>query len=393
MISNISSEPVYDAALHDSMYASDGDSDASALPPLPTPLGNPLSSAPWRLVDDEPAQLSDDNLGSHSRASTPGSLDARSADDFNPGGIFDTPAPTPVQSDNEEAMEDLPQIDHDPLFETSEALFDTLVESGSDDLVSEGGPPPAFDEDPLIRNAYVSAYLLASCHGSTQEAVKAHLDALYESFVGFQRRTGIELRGLENMARTLQTAERRLRIDPNEYILYYFLCTVCWARHHPSALYELGAATCATPGCSGTLYSMKKLTDGHLKRTPLKVLPTAPIIPMIQLFLLRPGKYQEFQHWRIPGLDDMGEAAPLDAPHDPLNAYENIHCTMGDITDAWGWRAVAWGLERRKVSTAVSSWGVEDVLVEEKRQRFVSLPCGLLFSINLDWYVASSFLP
>ena len=65
---------------------------------------------------------------------------------------------------------------------------------------------------------------------------------------------------------------------------------------------------------------------------------------------------------------------------------------MGDITDGWGWRAVSWGLERRKVSSAVSRWGVEDVLVEEKVQRFVSLPCGLLFSVNIDWYACLIFV-
>ena len=194
------------------------------------------------------------------------------------------------------------------------------------------------------------------------------------------------------MARTLQTAERRLRIDPNQFIVYYFLCSTCWARHHPSALYDLNSASCTIPGCMGQLYSVKELTDGQIKRTPLRVVPTAPITAMIQLFLLRPGKYEEFQHWRIPGLDDVSHVAPLHEPADPLDAYEDVHWVMGDITDGWGWRAVSWGLERRKVSSVVSRWGVEDVLVEEKVQRFISLPCGLLFSVNIDWYACLIFV-
>ncbi|ETW85333.1 hypothetical protein HETIRDRAFT_310866, partial [Heterobasidion irregulare TC 32-1] len=48
--------------------------------------------------------------------------------------------------------------------------------------------------------------------------------------------------------------------------------------------------------------------------------------------------------------------------------------------------AVSWGLERQQASSAVSTWGIENVLVEEKQQQFVSLPCGLLFSININWF-------
>ncbi|ETW78268.1 hypothetical protein HETIRDRAFT_120128 [Heterobasidion irregulare TC 32-1] len=105
---------------------------------------------------------------------------------------------------------------------------------------------------------------------------------------------------------------------------------------------------------------------------PHKVLPTVPIKPMLQQFLLRPSKYQEFQHWRRPGADDAGKAEPINQLAEPLNAYENLPEVLGDISD--GWRC------------AVSTWGVEDVLVEEKWQRFISLPCGLLFSINIDWF-------
>ena len=376
------------------MYVSDDASNTSA--PLPllvtTSRGPTLLSSHGRHDDDDDdddddaAHNSDDkSLGTLSRSSSV--LGDHTADDFNPDGVFDTPRDTPPESDNEEGMEDWLDIDKDPLFETSELLFDNISESGSGALEPDSSLPPALDEDPLIRNACVTAYLFAACHGSTQETIKALLDCLHESFTAMERENGKEMRGLSMMARTLQTAERRLRIDPNQYIVYYFLCNVCWALHHPSSLDDLDSPSCTTPGCTGQVYTLKELTDGRHKRTPLRVLPTAPIIPMIQRFLLRPGKYEEFQHWRVPGLDNVGDVAPLHEPADPLDAYDNVHWIMGDITDGWGWRAVSWGLERRKVSSAVSPWGVEDVLVEEKRQRFVSLPCGLLLSINIDWYV------
>ena len=307
--------------------------------------------------------------------------------DFNPDGLYDDPGQTPPPSDDEDLLEDIQDIEKDPLFQTQEELFDdSASDPGSVDL-DDTPLPPAFDEDPAIRNAYITAYLLAACQKSTQETIKTYLDSIYESLASLRRRKGIQIRGLDTMARTLLTAERRLRIDPNQYIVYYFLCNVCWVPHEPTTLYELNSPSCSRPECSGLLYNVKVLTGGKCKRTPLRVLPTAPIIPILQRFLLRPGKYQEFQHWRLSGIDEAREVPPMEAPEDPLDAYDNVYWVLGDITDGWGWRAVAWGLERRKVSSAVSQWGVDDVLVEEKRQRFVSLPCGLLFSINIDWYV------
>ncbi|ETW82454.1 hypothetical protein HETIRDRAFT_426132 [Heterobasidion irregulare TC 32-1] len=270
----------------DSIYASDDASDVSAVPPLQaTAMSDPLLSS--ALSDDHSGlRLDDSRLESLSRASSLLGDILTEELDFNPDGIFDTLGPTPPNTDDEDTMEDLPQLNQDPLFQGSDALFERILDSGSDDLAPDASIPPAFDEDPVIRNAYITAYLLSACHGYTQEGIKAYLDSMHESFTALQRK----------------------------------------------------------------------------------------------------GKYEEFQHWRLPGLDDVGEVPPLNEPRDPLDAFNNVNWVMGDITNGWGWRAVSWGWERRKVSSAVSLWGVEDVLVEEKQQRFVSLPCGLLFSINIDWF-------
>lgn len=369
----------------ESIYALDPDTDtgAEARPLSASTSGHTYDNDVPPLHDDN-ATFSDDNdsLGYMSRSGSPTNVVPPPRSDLNPDGLFDSPGHTPPDSDEDEPLADL---EAHPLYQTREALFDAIFDPGPNPIEDDCALSPAFDEDPVIRNAYITAYLLAACHGSTQEAIKSYLDSMQESCAAFQRRTGVEVRGLKNMARTLLTAERRLRIDPNQYIVYYFLCDVCWARHEPTELHELDGPSCKRPDCSGQLYSVKVLTDGQLKRSPLRVLPTAPIKPMIQRFLLRPGKYDEFQHWRIPGIDEVGEVPPLHAPADPLDAYHDPHWVLGDITDGWGWRAVACGLERRKVRSAVSQWGVEDVLVEEKQQRFVSLPCGLLLSINIDW--------
>lgn len=42
---------------------------------------------------------------------------------------------------------------------------------------------------------------------------------MYETFISCRRRMGVELRGLDTMARTLLSAEQRLRIDFNRYFV------------------------------------------------------------------------------------------------------------------------------------------------------------------------------
>jgi hypothetical protein len=54
---------------------------------------------------------------------------------------------------------------------------------------------------------------------------------------------------------------------------------------------------------------------------------------------------------------------------------------MTDIYDGWGWRAIQAGLERRRGGP----WTVQDIWVTELDQRFVSLPCGLVWQMNIDW--------
>ena len=78
-------------------------------------------------------------------------LGDRTADDFNPDGVFDSLRDTPLESDNEESLEDWLDINKDPLFETSDVLFNDTPESGPGALKSDSPLPPALDEDLLIR--------------------------------------------------------------------------------------------------------------------------------------------------------------------------------------------------------------------------------------------------
>lgn len=65
-----------------------------------------------------------------------------------------------------------------------------------------------------------------------------------------------------------------------------------------------------------------------------------------------------------------------------FDAYDDPDKLLHDVADAWGWRAIQAGLERRRNGC----WEVSDVRVLEKAQQFVALPNGLVLQMNIDWY-------
>ncbi|KAI0043272.1 hypothetical protein FA95DRAFT_1609534 [Auriscalpium vulgare] len=131
-------------------------------------------------------------------------------------GVPFSRAASPIWDDDDNDEEDDdgdPDVEADPLFQTREDLFEGNIPLPDDAGPDDDDLPPAFSEDPRIRKAYYTAYLQATFHRATHEAVKLGLDSAYESLLSLQCQTGIEIEGLDKMARTLRTVERRLRIN------------------------------------------------------------------------------------------------------------------------------------------------------------------------------------
>ena len=55
---------------------------------------------------------------------------------------------------------------------------------------------------------------------------------------------------------------------------------------------------------------------------------------------------------------------------------------MHDIHNGYGWHMIQAGLKWQKGG----KWEMEDVDVKNLNQRFILLPCGLVWQINIDWY-------
>ncbi|KAJ3002591.1 hypothetical protein NUW54_g5766 [Trametes sanguinea] len=335
----------------------------------------------------------DDDLGSSVGGSLYGDnviLEPSQGDwdaDMGPGSDSEsyTGYPTPrahsPASDDDEEVYDVPE--DDPLY----ASLDTVCErSANPEERPRGSPgelPPAFTEHPMIRRAYVQAFIAVAFHGATHELAQYLLQSSRSQLVGFSLVSGYEIPGLANMAVTLRTAERRLGLDPDEYITYHLLCNVCWDCHHPALLETLPAdGLCIQDECDGTLFQKKRYSDGKTRRVPVKVLATTSPKAAIQRLLMRPGKLAELNHWWTRPDDEAGHKAAVSI-EDWAGSLDDDY-RMFDMHDGWGWNAIRAGLKRRQGGP----WGVIDVDVQELNQRFVALPNGLVLIFNLDWFRA-----
>lgn len=271
----------------------------------------------------------------------------------------------------------------DFLFAERDQLFDGY---GDDDFPEdqeqdEGDMelPPAFYEHPAIRNAYVRAFVACAFEGVTHRGAQLMLEGSALCLRSMVTDVpDLEVPGLDDMARTLSTAEKRLGLSTEGLITYLFVCDVCWNTHHPRELYDLEGPACIDPECNGQLYTSRVGSNGKTKRTPVKIVPYVDPQRSIAHMLMRPGKYEQLQEWR--GVDDRpGERRASE--QSGYEAFDDPSRPMRDVHDGWQWRAVQAGLDRRRTGR----WTVEDVCVRELHTQFVALPCGLLWQINIDW--------
>ncbi|TFK61693.1 hypothetical protein BDN72DRAFT_777946, partial [Pluteus cervinus] len=233
--------------------------------------------------------------------------------------------------------------------------------------------PPAFDEHPVVRNFYIRAFLGNAFDRMTHQAVQRMLDG----FALSRRHEDDEIQ----IARTLATVERRLGVTTTGFITTLFTCDVCWATYEPHQLFNLPEdGLCEFEGCSGRLFKTKRTSDGETKRQPVKTMPFVEPQKIVAHLLSRPGKFNQLQLWRKPE-DHPGQRAPEKTKG--YAAFDDLDQPMNDVYDGWGWRAIQAGLQRHWDG----NWKLEDVDYRELNQQFVALPCGLVWQMNIDWYV------
>ncbi|KAI1792694.1 hypothetical protein LXA43DRAFT_1130213 [Ganoderma leucocontextum] len=359
-----------DHSMRDSTAPPPGNSLHESVAPGPEVFGSALGDAQQDTGDR--ISVAESGSGTPERMAVDGDLGL----DNHRNSVSESEEQPPEDCDDEEDIE----LDaRDPLAAHIDDLFPDKVASDPSSYAN-GQLPPAFSEDSLIRRAYIQAFIASAFHGATNELVHHILTSERGNLASLCHRIGYDLPGLATMAVTLRTVERRLGVDPDQHIIYYFVCDNCWSRHHPSVLSELEHSRCLQPGCTGRLYDVKTLSDGQRRRRPLKPLPTVSLRQEIQRILLRPGKPSELDAWRESEDDAQGEKEPVAQEDWP--GFHDPDFRLYDMWDGWGWNAIQAGLARRRGGR----WEVEDVDVGEMHQRFVALPMGLVVIFNIDWF-------
>jgi hypothetical protein len=333
------------------------------------------SLAAFASYDDADSVGNTDSLSLRSQEISDRSANSSRRSSISPSSDDDSDGDCPVPSDEEE---ELPTLESNPNYISREQLFDEADQDVDVDP-DDDALPPAFSEPSAFRNAYVHVFANAAFHGATHVNSKIHLDSIHStlSSVGFSD-------DLSTFARTLATVERRLGLNVDDSIIYFFVCPDCWKRHHPSELKDPSfSSVCGRDGCSGTLYTTKRTASDRQKRTPTKIMPFFPPNLAIQRMMRRPGKYEECGHWRKE--DDHGAAPPVSL--EQWMEDTDMDAPLQDIHDGWRWRNIPAFLQREWDEARRD---VKDVPVLQSPPRFVSLPCGLLLTISIDWYSINS---
>lgn len=125
-------------------------------------------------------------------------------------------------------IDEIKNITNDPLFHSRQDLFnwgqlnkDSPEENEDHDL------PWALDDHPATRNMYLCVFLGTLFNGMTHKAVSLMLNGFFLSFHAAAA-AGVELPGVEHFAQTLATVEKCLGVSTEGFIIYLFLCPICW---------------------------------------------------------------------------------------------------------------------------------------------------------------------
>ncbi|ESK92907.1 hypothetical protein Moror_9063 [Moniliophthora roreri MCA 2997] len=78
--------------------------------------------------------------------------------------------------------------------------------------------------------------------------------------------------------KTLQSAKRRLGLNPDTHIIQYSICPQCWRHYNPQEVRELESPACTSDNCDGVVYTEKCTASGDTKQHPIKIIPQVSLI-------------------------------------------------------------------------------------------------------------------
>ncbi|QRV94937.1 Transposase family tnp2 [Ceratobasidium sp. AG-Ba] len=332
-----------------------------------------------QLLGDE------ENEGYHAIENYGGNrIDVEQEDDMEEYGMFDENLGIPRGEGGDD-------VERPPFqFDEEEALNQEQPDGDPDDPANDGDihrDSAAFNEHPLIRNAYIDAFIQKVVYGATHRALRHQLRAAHRTIAA---NAEVPVEGVAKMAQTIKTAELRLGVDTESFITTFTLCPSCGRRYSPEYIATTNEATCLNLGCEGVLFTIRRLASGGRRRVSNLTYPFASPIAWLKHMLRIPGMSTLIQTWRKDQGDDDGDdgdwniTAPI--PSDTWMHNLDVNRPISDISDGWGWRSTSAGLERRQDP---ETRYIVDMDVLNPPVRFVSLPYGISLSMNTDWFQAN----
>ncbi|KAG1870320.1 hypothetical protein F4604DRAFT_1926629 [Suillus subluteus] len=132
------------------------------------------------------------------------------------------------QEDAVEEEDDLDEgadIVNDPAFNAGNGFDedeDCLPQDNKEDLLFDEAP--AFSEHSAIRNVYVCVYIASVFKGASHDVSRIILDGVTRAlWYACDHTRDIKYEGLDDMAKTLPTAERHLGVNLDSIITYLFI--------------------------------------------------------------------------------------------------------------------------------------------------------------------------
>jgi hypothetical protein len=160
---------------------------------------------------------------------------------------------------------------------------------------------------------------------------------------------------------TLQSARRRLGIDPDAYIVQYSVCPLCWKHYTPLEMTNLASANCTNTRCAGSIFTIHK---GN--RVPVLINPQVSIIRSLRRMFLRRGFAQ------------MVEKKP---EHQP-GRNEDDDFVMRDVPDGEMWYRSTTGTTRQQGNQGT----IRDIPINGQGSTKLYSHCfGLQLTLNTDW--------
>ncbi|EJD37595.1 hypothetical protein AURDEDRAFT_173361 [Auricularia subglabra TFB-10046 SS5] len=179
------------------------------------------------------------------------------------------------------ASEDVPGQNPDPDSDDDVVMLEAPEDpSGPDHMPMHSA---ARGETPFMRYAYLSAAINRTFRGQTYRQAEDGL----RDMLGYAEMTG-HLSTDPAPATTLVSAMRRLKLDPDECIIRYASCPMCWLMFSPDEVARLASPNCPGHGCHGVIYSEARNARNKLLRTLSKIVPYVSIIQSLRRMMLRP---------------------------------------------------------------------------------------------------------